>query len=79
MDSSSRILIHEYIMDECVGPEGDRGAIAYDLHMLVLFNSKERTEAQWAALLKSVDERLVVEKVWGGRCCDTGIIQARLA
>jgi len=76
---SSRILIDEYILHERVGPEGDRVAIAYDLHMLVLFNSKERTEAQWAALLKSADERLVVEKVWRPKGGGPGVVEARLA
>ena len=73
MDSSSRIL-----MDERAGPEGDWMAITKDLHMLVMYNGKERTEAQWAALLKSADERLVVEKVWRTKD-NTGIIEARLA
>jgi len=79
MDSSSRILIDESIMDERAGPEGDWMAIMKDLHMLVMFNGKERTEAQWAALLKSADERLVVERVWRTKKDNSGIIEARLA
>jgi len=47
--------------------------------MLITFNSKERTEAQWEALLKSADERLIVEKVWRAKKDNTGIIEARLA
>ena len=79
MDSSSRILIDESIMDERVGPEGDRMAIMKDLHMLAMFNGKERTEAQWAALLKSADKRLVVERVWRSKKDNTGIIEAGFA
>jgi len=79
MDSSSRILIDESIMDERAGPEADWMAIMKDLHMLVVFSGKERTEAQWAALLKSADERLVVEKVWRTKKDNSGIIEARLA
>ena len=79
MDSSSRILIDECIFDERVGPEADRASIMKDIHMLIMFNSKERTEAQWVALLKSADERLVVERVWRAKNDNTGIIEARLA
>ena len=79
MDSSSRILLDECILDERVGPEGDRLAIVKDYLMLVMFNSKERTETQWAALLKSADERLVIEKVWKAKNSSTGIIEVRLA
>ena len=79
MDSSSRILIDESIMDERVGPEGDWWAINKDYLMLVMFNSKERTETQWAALLKSANERLVIEKVWKAKSRSTGIIEVRLA
>jgi len=66
-------------MDERVGPEGDRVSIVKDMHMLVMCNSKERTEAQWAALLQSADERLVVEKVWRSKKDNTGIVEAVLA
>lgn len=79
MDSNSRILIDECIMDERVGPEGDNLAIVKDYLMLIMFNSKERTEAQWAALLKSPKERLVVEKVWRANSGSAGIVEARLA
>ena len=79
MDSSSRILLDECILDERVGPEGDRLAIVKDYLMLVMFNSKERTETQWAALLKSADKRLVIEKVWKAKNSSTGIIEVRLA
>ena len=79
MDSSSRILIDECILDERVGPEDDRVSIIKDIHMLIMFNSKERTKTQWAALLKSVDERLVIERVWRAKNDNTGIIEARLA
>ena len=79
IDSSSRILIDECIMDERVGPGGDRMAIMKDLHMLTMYNGKERTEAQWAALLKSADKRLVVERVWRAKKDNTGIIEARFA
>ena len=78
MDSSSRILIDESIMDERAGPESDWMAILKDLHMLVMFNGKEKTEARWAALVKSADERLV-ERVWRTKKDNTGIIEARLA
>jgi len=79
MDSGSRILIDECILDERVGPEADRVSIMKDIHMLIMFNSKERTETQWAALLKSADERLVIERVWRAKKDNTGIIEARLA
>jgi len=79
MDSSSRILIEEYILHERVGPEADRMAVVFDIHMITLFNSKERTEAQWAALLKSADERLVIEKVWRLKAGERSIMEVRLA
>ena len=79
MGSTSRILIDECIMDERVGPQGDLVSVVKDMHMLITFNSKERTEAQWEALLKSADERLIVEKVWRAKKDNTGIIEARLA
>ena len=79
MDSSSRILIDEGIMNERMGPEGNKMTITLDLQMLVMCNGKERTEAQWAALLKSADERLVIERVWRAKKGDIGIIEARLA
>jgi len=66
-------------MDERAGPESDWMAILKDLHMLVMFNGKEKTEARWAALLKRADERLVVERVWRTKKDNTGIIEARLA
>jgi len=65
-------------MDERAGPESDWMAILKDLHMLVMFNGKEKTEARWAALVKSADERLV-ERVWRTKKDNTGIIEARLA
>lgn len=76
IDSNSRILIDECIMDERVGLEGDNLAIVKDYLMLIMFNSKERTEAQWAALLKSADERLAVEKVWRAKSSSIGIVEA---
>ena len=79
MDSSSRILIDEGIVDERMGPEGNKMTITVDLQMLVMCNGKERTEAQWAALLKSANERLVIEKVWRAKRNDSGIVEARLA
>ncbi|PUU82160.1 O-methyltransferase-domain-containing protein [Tuber borchii] len=79
MDSSSRILIDEGIMNERMGPEGNKMTVTLDLQMLVMCNGKERTEAQWAALLKSADERLVIERVWRAEKGDIGIIEARLA
>jgi len=66
-------------MSERVGPEGDKMAIVKDYIMFIMFNSKERTEAQWAALLKSTDERLFVEKVWRAKSGSTGIIEVGLA
>jgi len=65
-------------MDECVSPEGGRRAIAIDFHMLVMFSGKERTETQRAALLKSADERFVIERVCGVKRGDTRIIEVRL-
>ncbi|CUS10026.1 unnamed protein product [Tuber aestivum] len=79
MDSSSRILIDESIMSERMGPDGDRATIVKDLQMLIMLNAKERTEAQWAALLKGADERLVIEKLWRAKGNGNAIIEARLA
>jgi len=79
MEPSSRILIDECIINERVGPEGDKLAIVKDYIMFIMFNSMERTEAQWAALLKSADERLIVEKVWRAKNGSTGIIEVRMA
>ncbi|CAZ86568.1 unnamed protein product [Tuber melanosporum] len=79
MDSSSRLLIDEHIVEERMGPDSHKLIPFLDFHMLLLFNSKERTEAQWAALLKGVDERLVVERVWRAKGTGNGIIEVRLA
>ncbi|KAG0633250.1 O-methyltransferase-domain-containing protein [Tuber brumale] len=79
MGPNCRILIDECIVGESMGPDSDKLATIWDLHMLLMFNSKERTEAQWAALLKGADERLVVERVWRAKATGTGIIEARLA
>jgi len=51
------------------------------MYMLMILNAKERTEKQWAELLRAVDERLVLEKVW--REPDAGlqggtVLEARL-
>ena len=62
-----------------MGPEGDWWGIIKDYIMLVVYSSKERTETQWAALLKSADERLVIEKVWKAKNHNMGIIEVRLA
>ena len=66
-------------MNEGMGPEGNKMTINVDLQMLVMCNGKERTEAQWAALLKGADERLVIEKVWRAKGNDSGIVEVRLA
>ena len=79
MDTSSRILIDEGIMAERMGPGGNRMTTTLDLQMLIICNGKERTESQWTGLLKSADERLVVERVWKAKKGDGGIIEARLA
>ncbi|PWW72967.1 S-adenosyl-L-methionine-dependent methyltransferase [Tuber magnatum] len=79
MDSSSRILIDECILDKSMGPDYDRAAVKMDFQMLVMCNAKERTEAQWAELIKGADERLVVERLWRAKGNSTGIIEVGLA
>lgn len=61
----SRILVDDLVLPEQIGPDQNRLAHLRDFQMMVLCNSPERTASQWAALLKRVDERLVIEKIWG--------------
>jgi sterigmatocystin 8-O-methyltransferase len=62
--AKSRILIDDAVVPELLGPESLRFFNLLDIYMLMILNAKERTEKQWAGLLRAVDPRLVLEKIW---------------
>ena len=66
MSDTSRMLIAEGIMSEEFGEESNRTLNTIDLHLLCLFNSKERTVRQWKALVESVGKGLEVTNLWLG-------------
>jgi hypothetical protein len=72
----SRLLLHESVVDE-VKPKSK--VTTSDLHMLAVFSSKERTEAEWNDVLNRAGLRLI--KVWRPQAIDLAecIIEAELA
>lgn len=64
MDKGSRLLIADAIVPDQYGEDSDGLINVLDLHLLCMFNSKERSLSQWEALLQSVDKGLEIVKVW---------------
>lgn len=64
MDKESRLLIADAIVPDRHGEDSDSLINALDLHLLCLFNSKERSLKQWKELLGSVAKGLEIVKVW---------------
>lgn len=65
MDKESRLLIADAIVPDRYGEDSDSLVNALDLHLLCLFNSKERSLQQWKELLGSVAAKeLEIVKVW---------------
>lgn len=62
--AKSRILIDDAVVPGVLGQDSLRFFNLLDVYMAMSVNGKERTERQWKALIKSVDERLVLEKIW---------------
>ena len=58
---ASRALVYDVVLPE-TGASADDAA--FDVVMMALFNGKERTLAQWEALLASTEPPLRVEGVW---------------
>lgn len=64
--SKRRILLHEVVLPPIRDDSGkpslppyvERLSVTLDLHMLVAFNSQERTLEHWTALAKQADDRL---------------------
>lgn len=57
----TKLLIHDIVVPPTKAPPYTTGI---DLTMMALFGARERTEADWDALLKAAD--LQLEKVWSG-------------
>ncbi|MCJ1247158.1 hypothetical protein MMC30_004370 [Trapelia coarctata] len=82
MHPDSRILIS----DSVIPPPGvlhglDEKLVRYlDLQMMVLHNARERTEEDWAAMFKTADPRLKLQKVWrkGESVAASTIIEGQL-
>ncbi|KAJ5825967.1 Sterigmatocystin 8-O-methyltransferase [Penicillium riverlandense] len=81
MRPGTRVLLNEHVLDPQKQPMWKRRQdSAMDMNMLVLFNARERNEAEWRALLQSADARFawvgvrrpagsalaVVESCWEG-------------
>lgn len=64
MEKDSRLLICDAIVPDQYGEDSDSLINALDLHLLCMFNSKERSLKQWKELLGSVDKALEIVKVW---------------
>lgn len=64
MGSESRLLICDAIVPDRYGEESDSLINVLDLHLLCMFNSKERSLGQWKELLGSVQKGLEIVKVW---------------
>ena len=65
MGPSSRLVISDQLLPpvgKAPGPV-ERFMRSQDLHMLLLFNSKQRDYDQWNHLFKSADPRLVIKNV----------------
>jgi 6-hydroxytryprostatin B O-methyltransferase len=65
---SSRIIISDSVIpppDQLHGLH-ERFVRYLDLQMMVLHNARERTEGDFAELLRRADERLRIKKVWRG-------------
>lgn len=81
MDEKSRILIDDAVVPGYLGQDSLRLFNLLDIYMMMAFNGKERTERQWLELLRMVNERLVVEKIWRvpGSGPETGtVLEVRL-
>ncbi|KAJ4395788.1 hypothetical protein N0V93_000002 [Gnomoniopsis smithogilvyi] len=64
MDEDSRLLIADAIVPDQYGEDSDSLLNVLDLHLLCMFNSKERSLGQWKELLESVEKDLEIVKVW---------------
>ncbi|GES64082.1 O-methyltransferase family protein [Aspergillus terreus] len=73
-ETKSRILI----CDQVVGDEHESLAALCDVAMLTLFGGKERTLAEWDALLRSVDPRLRIDRVIVDDSSGTSILDVKL-
>lgn len=73
-ESKSRILI----CDQVVGEKHDSLAALCDIAMLTLFGGKERTLAEWSALLSSADPRLYINNLIVDDASGTAILDVRL-
>lgn len=91
MRRGTRVLLNEHVLDPQKRPMWKRRQdSAMDMTMLVLFNARERTEAEWRALLQSADARFtwvgvrrpagsalaVVECCWEGDTNNVGTVTA---
>lgn len=81
MGSESRILIEDMIVPDLYGEESEWFINHADIVMLSCLNAKERSLAQWNALIKQADERLEIVKVWTEDCTTAGfsaIVEVKL-
>lgn len=64
MCDKSRILIVDGILPVEYGEDSGRMLNTIDLHLLSIFNSKERTLDQWKSLVESADKGLEIVRTW---------------
>ncbi|KAL3427024.1 O-methyltransferase family protein [Phlyctema vagabunda] len=75
-DSRSRILICDQILQD-INPSVP--SMLYDIDMMSLYGGKERTMSQWQNLLRGVDQRLIIAKVWKHPAGSVTILEAKLS
>ncbi|KAL4794686.1 S-adenosyl-L-methionine-dependent methyltransferase [Aspergillus venezuelensis] len=70
----SKLLIHEHVVpDTSLHPH----TTSFDLIMMALFGAKERTEAEWRAILESAGYKIV--NIWRSELAVQAVIEAELA
>ena len=62
LKKGARVVINDQILPEqgTLNPRQERPILCYDLIMKQLFNSKERSESDWRALISAAGERFKV-------------------
>ena len=76
LKDGARILVNDRIIPEpgSLPPRAERMLRGSDLFMKMMFNSRERTEADWTALLQIADERFSIRKISTPRGSELGIL-----
>ncbi|OAA74243.1 O-methyltransferase [Cordyceps fumosorosea ARSEF 2679] len=61
---TSRLLINDFVDPGKFGEDRHRGFDQQDMLMMCAFNVLSRSQTQWAALMRRVDEKLVRKRIW---------------